>query len=201
MLKLKKRLEELETTKVWIFPEKDFEERLNKNIIERYSQKGSYSIINFFTHSGFIPEIKSRTGKRQIKNKYELMIIKANVQEAAWFEPEQYFGSLKEMIERVLPDLKDKGFLVIQTNDVRINGYVEPLAKKIVDLITHENLWLKEIVLVTNNKSQEESNSLIGYLKIVHEYLLVYNVANGTHPVEALLKANLDISPKGKFKK
>jgi len=48
---LKRKLDELETTTVWIFPEKDFEERLNKNIIDRYSDGKGYSTITFIPHS------------------------------------------------------------------------------------------------------------------------------------------------------
>ncbi|GAB5046669.1 hypothetical protein TdN_10610 [Thermodesulfovibrio sp. TK110] len=186
--KIKKKLEKLETTTVWIFPEKDFDERLNKNIIERYSQEGNYSIINLFASSGSILEIQSKLRKKQTKNKYDLIIVKACVKDkSSGFEPEDYLKSFKKIIEGLLPELKDKGFLVIQTNDVRINGYLEPLAQKIVNLLTNKNLWLKEIVVVTTSKVQEETvegpqkvvdflGCPIDHLKIIHEYLLVYEV-------------------------
>ena len=40
---LRRKLDELETTTVWVLPEKDFEARLNKNVIDRYSNGAGYS--------------------------------------------------------------------------------------------------------------------------------------------------------------
>jgi len=42
---LKRKLEQLETTTVWVLPKKDFEKQLNKNVIERYSNHSGYSVI------------------------------------------------------------------------------------------------------------------------------------------------------------
>ncbi|GAG14745.1 unnamed protein product, partial [marine sediment metagenome] len=49
--KIKRRLDELEATTVWSFPDKDFEERLNKNVIKRYSDGEGYFTITFASHS------------------------------------------------------------------------------------------------------------------------------------------------------
>jgi len=58
-----------------------------------------------------------------------------------------------------------------------MNGYIEPIGKKIVDLLTFNNLWLKEIVVVTEQeqklKNMTEGNES---LRIVHQYLLIYEV-------------------------
>lgn len=171
-VKTKRKLEELEATTVWIFPEKDFEERLNRNLIERYSQEGKYCIIDIGNSSEVQRKFKN---KGQIKKKFDIIIIKASVREnLLTFETGQYLERVSEIVNKKLPELKNKGFLVIQINDVRVNSYIEPLAKKLVDLLTHENLWLKEIVILTTNdyKLQEDAN----HLKIVHEYLLIYEV-------------------------
>lgn len=70
---------------------------------------------------------------------------------------------------------------MVQTQDVRINGYVEPLAKRLVDMLTLDNLWLKEVVVVI--QEQERRNPHIdksaGHLSITHQYLLVYERTKG----------------------
>jgi len=79
-------------------------------------------------------------------------------------------------VNRELPNINKGGFIVIQTQDVRINRYVEPLAKKLVDELIHDNLWLKEIVVVTQDGADSPLKNSGDYLKIVHQYLLVYEV-------------------------
>jgi hypothetical protein len=60
---------------------------------------------------------------------------------------------------------------------VRIDGLIEPLGKRIVDLITSDNLWLKEIVVITReNQKFEERIAEDENLKITHQYLLIYEV-------------------------
>lgn len=66
--------------------------------------------------------------------------------------------------------------IVIHTKDVRVNGYVEPLAKKIADLLTSSRLWLKEIVVVTQENQQNYHTLKNDNLEITHQYLLVYEV-------------------------
>ncbi|MDI3531420.1 MAG: hypothetical protein PWP60_1269, partial [Candidatus Atribacteria bacterium] len=68
------------------------------------------------------------------------------------------------------------GYIVIQAKDVRINGFVEPIGKKIVDILNQNSLWLKEIVVVTQEKPNQPSPTQEGHLEIVHQYLLVYEV-------------------------
>ncbi|MFN3467028.1 MAG: hypothetical protein ACK4WF_04930, partial [Candidatus Brocadiales bacterium] len=74
---------------------------------------------------------------------------------------------------------QEGGFVVIQTQDIRINGHVEPLAKRSVDLIAEGNLWLKEIVVVTQEKQNQKIQTSNGHLTVVHQYLLVYEKTGG----------------------
>jgi len=164
----------LETTTVWIFPEKEFAERLNKNVIDRYSNGGAYSIITFISHSKNELDF---TGRNTQKGK-ELLFIKSPFLSSnpSHSNVEQYLKETKEIVRQELPNISKGGFLVIQTQDVRIVGYVEPLAKRLVDLLTFDDLWLKEIVIVTQEGANSSSLNSTGYLKIVHQYLLVYEV-------------------------
>jgi len=171
---LKKRLDQLETTTVWIFPAKDFEERLNKNVIDRYSNGKGYSTITFISHNSR----ESKFTGRGEKEKISLLFIKSPFlnNNTSYSRIENYLKEIKSIITQKLPNINKDGFLVVQTQDVRINGYIEPLAKRMLDMLTLDNLWLKEIVVVTQEGTNLNSINPPGYLKIAHQYLLVYEV-------------------------
>lgn len=176
-LPLKRKLDELETTTVWVLSEKDFEKRLNKNVIDRYLNGKGYSTITFVSHS------KNETNftERNMQKGKELLFIKAPFlnNNPALSHIEYYLKEIERIVEQDLPDIKNDGFLVIQTQDVRIDGYIEPLAKRLVDMLTLDNLWLKEIVVVTKEEQNSEIQTQSEYLKINHQYLLVYEKTKG----------------------
>jgi len=160
---LKKKLKQLETTTVWILPEKDFESQLNKNVIERYS-KGNYLTISFTK-----PEDLQDPGTQKGK---DLLFIKYPFD--TYINIEVYLQKIKETIEKRSHAIIKNGFIVIQARDIRINGYVEPVAKKIVDMLKIDNLQLKEIIVVSKEKQKSECKDLNTSLEISHCYLLVY---------------------------
>lgn len=86
---------------------------------------------------------------------------------------------MNEIVNRELHTITNNGFIAIQTQDIRVNGYVKPLAKKIIDMFTQDNLWLKEIVIVTKEEQNSEIQNRSDYLKINHQYLLVYEKTKG----------------------
>ena len=176
--RLKRKLEQIETTTVWILPEKEIEECLNKNVIDRYSNGKAYSTITFTFHP--MQEIKAT--RKNVQKGDELLFIKSSFSNnnPSYSYIEYYLKKTKEIVRRELPNIKKGGFIVLQTQDVRINRYVEPLAKRLVDELTDDNLWLKEIVVVThqNEKKVCFKNSRDN-LRIVHQYLLVYEVRKG----------------------
>jgi len=171
---LKKKLEEIETTTVWILPEKDFEERLNKNVIDRYSDGKIYSTITFLSHFNHETNINLRKGHKG----NELLFIKSPFlsNSPSLSNIEFYLQKTKEIIDQNLPKIIENGFIVIQARDVRVDGYVEPLAKRLVDTLIFENLWLKEIIVITPEELNPRTQTLGDYLKIVHQYLLIYEV-------------------------
>jgi len=169
---LKRKLDELETTTVWIMPEKDFEERLNKNVIDRYSNGKGYSTITFVS--------RSKSDENFIERKEQkgngLFFIKSPFlsNNPSYLNIEYYLKEIEKIVEQDLHNINRDGFLVIQTQDVRIGGYIEPVVKRIIDLLISDNLWLKEIVVVTQEKQNSEIQTQSEYLKITHQYLLVY---------------------------
>ncbi len=169
---VKRKLNEFETTTVWILPEKDFEEHLNKNVIDRYSNGDSYSTITFISHSKNETCFSEKNGE---KNR-GLLFIKSPFlsNNLSHSNIEHYLKEAKEIVNQELPNINEGGFVVIQTQDVRIDGYVEPFAKRVVDMLTLDNLLLKEIVFVTKEMQGMEVHSQSKHLKITHQYLLVY---------------------------
>jgi len=171
---LKRRLGERETTTVWILPEKDFEELLNKNVIDRYSNGDGYSTITFVSHTKRDTKFTER--KKQERN--GLLFIKSPFlnNSPSRSSIEYYLKEIENIVGQRLPNISKDGFLAIQTQDVRIDGTVEPLAKRLVDMLILDNLWLKEIVVVIQEGSKSKIENSEDYLKIVHQYLLVYEV-------------------------
>ena len=172
---LKKKLDELETTTVWILPKKGFEEQLNKNVIDRFSNEEGYLTIVFTTYS------KNRISLAEgiKKKKIGLLFIKSPFlnNKPSEADIEYYLKEIRKLVEQKCYDVNKGGFIVIQTRDVRINGYIEPLSERIMDIIAKSNLWLKEIVIVTSEERKQENRGEKGKsLKITHQYLLVYSV-------------------------
>jgi len=163
-----KILDKPQTTTVWIFSNENFEKQLDENIIGRYSKDDSYSIITFIPHS---------ENKIDFLKDKELLFIKSPFLSSnlSHLIIKQYLKEIKEIVDRGLPSIRRGGFLVIQTQDVRIDGYIEPLAKRIIDILVNDDLWLKEIIVATKQGLNLNSQESIDYLKIVHQYLLVYD--------------------------
>jgi DNA modification methylase len=174
-LSLKRKLQELETTTVWVLTHEDFEKRLNKNVIDRYSGGSGYLTVDFVSHS----EDEKRFHEQQGQKTNGLLFIKSSFlsDNPLHSDIESYLWKIQTVIKQELPGITRGGFLVIQTQDVRINGYIEPLAKRIIDSITSDDLWLKEIVAVTPTQKGRDSAkdmSLTEDLRIAHQYLVIY---------------------------
>jgi 16S rRNA G966 N2-methylase RsmD len=178
-LVLKKDLDKFETTTVWIFPKENFEEQLNKNVIDRYSQNRNYTVITF-THCSKNKANFATTRDGQNRCNTELLFVKALFWDNTFSSSKEIGDCLNKITETVrqeLSNIQRGGFLVIQTKDIRINEHIEPIAIKLVDALAYDALWLKEIVVVVQEgKNQNHSNNPTECLKIVHQYLLVYEV-------------------------
>jgi DNA modification methylase len=173
---LKKELRELESTTVWIFPENDLESRLNENVIDRYSSRRRYVEISLTSSGGGKARTKTvmdTSGSR------DLVFLKSPCLEFDLVTKElvkSYLRQIQEIVSTETKRLVKEGFLSIQTRDVRINGYIEPLAKHILDQTIPNELKLKEIIVVTTDGTHTESEIPLnhGDLRITHQYLLVY---------------------------
>ncbi|MDH7482902.1 MAG: DNA methyltransferase [Armatimonadota bacterium] len=173
-LPVNRNVENLETTTVWELPEKSFEQELNKNIIYRYSDGERFSAISFNFH----PTGESNDSENSNQENRQLLIIKSPFLDnnPSRLTIEYYLKEVEQIVKHNLSSITKGGFVVIQTQDLRIDGYIEPLAKRIVDKLTDDNLWLKEIVVLSYKDESLKPQSPDGFLKIAHKYLLIYEV-------------------------
>lgn len=162
---LKKKLDTLETTTVWVLPEKGFEEQLNKNIVERYS-RGNYLTISFTK-----PKDAKKLGSQ--KNK-DLLFIKHPFENLVRINIKLHLQKIKVIIEKQMPIIIKNGFVIIQTQDIRMNKNVILMAKYIINNIIIDGLSLKEIIIVIKEIQNQEPRKENSNLKISHQYLLVY---------------------------
>jgi hypothetical protein len=84
-------------------------------------------------------------------------------------------NGLAQFIRGQISGLPAGSYLLIQTRDLRVDGYIKPLAKYIYDILKKEkNLWLKEIIIVAPEDFPPPPPS--EELEIIHQYLLLYEV-------------------------
>lgn len=169
---LQKGLKELESMTVWIFPVKDFDKRLNKNVIDRYAKHPRNAIVVALSRR------KGEAVFKDTKSTKKLLYIQSPIldERSASFSTDDYLNKVKNTIETALPKISADGFVAIQTRDVRVNGYINPLAKRIIDSVENYRLRLKEIVVIITENQKATTHSQDANLKINHQYLLVYSV-------------------------
>lgn len=172
---LKRKLEELEASTVWIFPEDNLERLLNKNVIERYASKDGYKVIDIGLGSKKISTLSHQ------KRKKDLLFIKSSClcdKEYTRQDVASYIGQLSDILQNELPSINERGYYTIQIRDIRVGGYIEPLAKRIVDSICSPDFLLKEIVVVTTENHKDIQREKMSDLYIAHQYLLIYKRKN-----------------------
>jgi hypothetical protein len=85
----------------------------------------------------------------------------------------RYVATLKRLADAVTVALPRNATLVIETQDVRVNGYVQPLALLAYEALREQTaLRLREIVIVVPEGAERQPSE--GGLTLVHRYLLVF---------------------------
>ena len=167
-LKVKNKLSSLETTTLWIFPKEKFEENLNKNIIERYGPDKLYSIFYFLPNN----QIIFNNSKKLKNGKISLLYIKILSEE---IKEQKFLNFLIQRVFQESTNLKEKGYLVMHTKDIRTTTGIFPTGKEIV--INFEKklpfLKLKEIIIASFYENKEFTD-IINNFEIVHSYILVF---------------------------
>ncbi|MCL4278081.1 DNA methyltransferase [Candidatus Kuenenia stuttgartiensis] len=168
--KLEKKLEELETSTVWIFAEDNFEKLLNKNVIDRYTREDGYKVIDIGLDS-------AKTSLLSHQRKKNLLFVKSSCldkKEYSGSDITLYLKQLKDVLQNELPYINEGGHFVVQTKDVRIGKFVEPLAKYTVDSVKFTEFVIKEIIVVTTENRKIVQKENMSDLHTSHQYLLVY---------------------------
>lgn len=166
----KKKLQELETTSVWIFKDEDFEKNLLKNIIERYSKDKNFQIIDLKN----ISTEKINNDSEPKINKSKLLIIKSQTLFNENFDIYNYVHTIEKVINSNIDSVDSQGFIVIQAKDYRTNNELFPTAKVLLDVMSKFDLTLKEIIIVTKENKLEKCFNYSEEIKIIHQYLLVF---------------------------
>ena len=172
-----KNVDKLESTTVWIFDKGEKETKLTSNIIQRYADNNNYCLVNIIQNANDkLTYIKNEIFDEDIG----LLFIKSYSfkDSASSSEVTEYLMEVNKILDNYMGLIKKGGFLIIQTKDVRINQYIEPLAKRLYDTLIDNRLWLKEIVIVSENGEPVKVNEGTADkpLQITHEYLLIYEV-------------------------
>ncbi|MGQ9801539.1 MAG: TRM11 family SAM-dependent methyltransferase [Candidatus Saccharicenans sp.] len=167
----------LETTSVWVFPEKEKDRYLARNIVDRYAKANKYKCVDIIIEN--IKGKKLQIGKS--RENYDLLWIKSSLLSKGYFpyKHDEYLLALKETIAQFKNLLRIEGYLAVETRDIRAQDHLIPMAKLIVDLINDQDLRLKEIVVVTSNDEEKaHDNNMVfenpGNLSLVHSYVIIY---------------------------
>jgi len=150
------KIEELETSTVWIFNADDWYSKTIGNLIKRYDGN-DYCIIDDFNKLNILSATRA------------LVIVNCTTQEN--------FERFCNNVDYIIKQVNDQGFLSIICNDVRLkNGNIFPIGVNIVDYLNRwKELKIKEIVII----SIENKDNIISVeddLNISHKYLIIYRV-------------------------
>ncbi len=160
----------LETTTVWIFPRKQLDSEIKRNLLNRFGRKECEFIEIEFNKDR--PKLQA-----EIKESPSLIYVSPpnNLDDinAAF----GYRKTIQEIAEQASEFLLPNDFFVVDTKDVRINGVLQPMALLLWDDLSRNNKFsIKEVVIVVPENLSEENSfeSSSEYLHIVHRYLLIF---------------------------
>jgi hypothetical protein len=160
--------EKLETTTVWRFPPERVSAEIRRNLLARFApQDGSIAEIRL---GGVDGEVNASSG-----SPCSVTLVRFPNDGRSWTEPEvgRYVATLKRLADAVTVALPRNATLVIETQDVRVNGYVQPLALLAYEALREQTaLRLREIVIVVPEGAERQPSD--ESLTLVHRYLLVF---------------------------
>lgn len=168
--KTRRKLDVMETTTVWILPNGKFESQLDRNVIDRYSNGRDFEIVR-------LDSMTEDKDYQTIRRKDSVGLLFLKSPKSATLKSKAMVVNYLNKLERLIAcnAVSKGGFVVIQTCDVRIGNYIEPLAMRIQQMVSQKSLWLKEIITLTEN-DVGPIETVSNLLQISHQYLLVYEV-------------------------
>lgn len=153
------KINQQESTTVWIFNFNDWYSKTIQNIVERYNGR-SHCIID------------SLNKIDNIHNPRTLVIITCATKED--------FENFCNMTNNLVKYINHQGFLAIICNDVRLkDGTIFPMGIEVENHLRYQReLKIKEIVVISIEKN-EDKIGIKENLNISHKYLLIYRVEKG----------------------
>lgn len=168
------KIKDIESTSVWIFPERDMEERIKQNLIKRFAKSNQYIEVRFN---------EDKKGLNTKGDNISLAYIAPSKKIGSIKDISSYRFSLKSAVDEINNFLVPDGSLVIDTKDIRINDLIHPMGLNVLeDMSSNDNYKIKEIIVVTSNNKENNINKTKNsdQLDIIHRYLLVFvNKAGG----------------------
>ncbi len=160
--------EKLETMTVWLFPPDRMDAEIRRNLLARFAaQQTSIAEVQLGGASeGVSLSNLSPCAVAFVRFPNELR---------TWQEQDvsRYIGTVKRLADSASITMSPDTAFVIEAQDVRVNGYVQPLALLAYEALKkHPTLRLREIVVVVPEGAEQKPSSK--GLAVAHRYLLIF---------------------------
>ena len=149
----------------WVFPSAERNSLCHSNILNRYGNSGRVLSVD-------VKAASSDNATVMPDKLINLMYIRSPILDAGSISLEKYLSTIGNLASHADGLVKQDGYLVIRTRDIRRNGLTECPALTILG-IPSDCFKIREIIVVTDDMSRDIKQST-DELSISHEYLLVY---------------------------
>ncbi|WP_211247146.1 TRM11 family SAM-dependent methyltransferase [Meiothermus cerbereus] len=155
--------EQLETTSVWIFPARQMQAEIRRNLLGRFAKAGG-SILEID------PDRKVEPRANGAHHTLAYIHHHSNYNLAS----QGYLDLLEMAVAKATQCLERDGFCVVETRDFRKDGVLIPMGLLAFERLQKSGLELREIVIATSEENRPFEPPSEGYLGIAHKYLLIY---------------------------
>jgi len=155
----------VECKTTWVFPSAERNSLCHSNVLNRYGKGGRVLTVD-------VEAASSDAATAMPDRLIDLMYIRSPVLDAESIGLEKYLSTVGDLASHADGLVKQNGYLVIHTRDIRRDGLTECPALTILG-IPSDRFKIREIIVVTDDMSGEIKQST-DELSINHEYLLVY---------------------------
>ena len=149
----------------WVFPSAERNSLCHSNILNRYGNVGRVLAVD-------VEAVSSDNATVMPDKLVNLMYIRSPILDDGSISLEKYLSTIGNLASLADGLVKQEGYLVIRTRDIRRNGLTEFPALAILE-IPSDRFKIREIIVVTDDMSGDIKHST-DELSISHEYLLVY---------------------------
>jgi DNA modification methylase len=155
----------VECKTTWVFPSAERNSLCHSNVLNRYGKGGRVLTVD-------VEAFSSDTATVMPNRLIDLMYIRSPALDAGAISLEKYLSTIGDLTSHADGLVKQEGYLVIRTRDIRRNGLTECPALTILEMPS-DRFRIREIIVVTDDMSGDIKQST-DELSISHEYLLVY---------------------------